>query len=154
MHPDEQPRNMGDADVLIFGNGPQPGSAAYRFIADQGLKPLGLVPIPNKATAHTEAGPMSFRRCRGQAISGQSCDLGRIKGANPLAMDDLEGQADRRPLPAPAGLYRAHRSHALHESHQDQIREAGAELNTLSDEMNQAGCQPGPNRPVEALQKD
>ena len=149
MHPDEQPRNMGDADVLIFGMG-RTGSAAYRFIADQGLKPLGLDADPYKAKAHTEAGRNVLFADAEDSNFWQSCDLGRIKGAI-LAMDDLEAKLIAARSLRQRGFTGPIVSHALHESHQDQIREAGADYTYLT--MNQAGVSLA-EQTVEALQKD
>ena len=41
MHPDEQPKDLGDATVLIFGMG-RTGSAAYDRLQEDGVPPVGL----------------------------------------------------------------------------------------------------------------
>ncbi|WP_306119033.1 MULTISPECIES: cation:proton antiporter [unclassified Roseitalea] len=49
-HPDEQPTDLGDADMLIFGMG-RTGSAAYEALAAQGRRPVGLDADTYKAAA-------------------------------------------------------------------------------------------------------
>src|SRR6056297_2093438 len=53
-HPDEQPTELGDADVLIFGMG-RTGSAAYAVMQERGFKPIGMDADNYKAQAHAEA---------------------------------------------------------------------------------------------------
>ena len=118
MHPDEQPRNMGDADVLIFGMG-RTGSAAYRFIADQGLKPLGLDAHPLLRPSRTpkQGDLMScfadallhihrMPRDRIVLLLGAISRLRESSRAQSWAMDDLDGQADSPPpIPCAARLF-------------------------------------------------
>ncbi|SHL89967.1 cation:proton antiporter [Vreelandella subglaciescola] len=47
-HPDEQPADLGDANVLVLGMG-RTGSAAYDFFVEQGVSVIGLDSDPNKA---------------------------------------------------------------------------------------------------------
>ncbi|MFO7921039.1 MAG: cation:proton antiporter [Nioella sp.] len=135
IHPDEQPKNVGDADVLIFGMG-RTGSAAYQFIADQGFTPLGLDADTYKAKAHHEAGRNVMFADAEDSNFWRSCTLGRIKAAI-LAMDDLEAKLIAARSLRQRGFTGPIVAHALHESHQDQIREAGADYTYLT--MNQAG---------------
>jgi len=135
MHPDEQPRNMGDADVLIFGMG-RTGSAAYRSIEEQGLKPLGLDADTYTAKAHHEAGRNVLFADAEDSNFWRSCNLGQVKAAI-LAMDDLEAKLIAARSLRQRGFSGPIVAHALHEAHQDQIREAGADYTYLT--MNQAG---------------
>ncbi|MFU8863245.1 MAG: cation:proton antiporter [Rhodobacterales bacterium] len=135
VHPDEQPKDMGDADVLVFGMG-RTGSAAYQCIEKQGLKPLGLDADPYTAKAHQEAGRNVLFADAEDSNFWQSCELGQIKGAI-LAMDDLEAKLIAARSLRQRGFTGPIVAHALHETHQEQIQEAGADYTYLT--MNQAG---------------
>ena len=135
IHPDEQPKAMGDADVLIFGMG-RTGSAAYAYIEEQGLKPLGLDADTYKAKAHAEAGRNVMFADAEDSNFWRSCDLGQIKAAI-LAMDDIEAKLIAARSLRQRGFTGPIVAHALHESHQEQIRKAGADYTYLT--MNQAG---------------
>lgn len=135
VHPDEQPKNMGDADVLIFGMG-RTGSAAYQFMEEHGFKALGLDADTYKAKAHNEAGHNVMFADAEDSNFWRSCNLGRIKAAI-LAMDDLEAKLIAARSLRQRGFTGPIVAHALHESHQEQIREAGADYTYLT--MNQAG---------------
>src|SRR6056297_3962888 len=135
VHPDEQPKEMGDADVLIFGMG-RTGSAAYRYIEEHGLKPLGLDADTYKAKAHQEAGRNVMFADAEDSNFWRSCDLTRIKAAI-LAMDDIEAKLIAARSLRQRGFAGPIVAHALHDSHHDQIREAGADYTYLT--MNQAG---------------
>jgi predicted Kef-type K+ transport protein len=135
IHPDEQPKDMGDADVLIFGMG-RTGSAAYQHMEEQGFKPLGLDADTYKAKAHHEAGRNVMFADAEDSNFWRSCDLGEIKAAI-LAMDDIEAKLIAARSLRQRGFTGPVVAHALHESHQEQIREAGADYAYLT--MNQAG---------------
>ncbi len=135
IHPDEQAKDMGNADVLIFGMG-RTGSAAYRFIEEQGFKPIGLDADIYKTRAHHEAGRNVLFADAEDSNFWRSCDLSRIKAAI-LAMDDLEAKLIAARSLRHRGFTGPIVAHALHETHQDRIREAGADYTYLT--MNQAG---------------
>ena len=135
IHPDEQPKDMGDADVLIFGMG-RTGSAAYQHMEEQGFKPLGLDADTYKAKAHHEAGRNVMFADAEDSNFWRSCYLGEIKAAI-LAMDDIEAKLIAARSLRQRGFTGPVVAHALHESHQEQIREAGADYAYLT--MNQAG---------------
>ncbi|EDM72789.1 putative potassium efflux transporter [Roseobacter sp. AzwK-3b] len=135
IHPDEQPKNMGDADVLIFGMG-RTGSAAYREMTEQGYKPLGLDADTYKAQAHRDAGRNVMFADAEDSNFWRSCSLGQIKAAI-LAMDDLEAKLIAARSLRQRGFTGPIVAHALHEAHLEQIREAGADYTYLT--MNQAG---------------
>jgi predicted Kef-type K+ transport protein len=135
VHPDEQPREMGDAEVLIFGMG-RTGTAAYRHIEEQGLRPLGLDADTYTAKAHQEAGRNVMFADAEDSNFWRSCDLGGIRAAI-LAMDDIEAKLIAARSLRQRGFAGPIVAHALHESHQSRIREAGADYTYLT--MNQAG---------------
>jgi predicted Kef-type K+ transport protein len=135
VHPDEQPRDMGDAEVLIFGMG-RTGSAAYQFIEEQGFRPLGLDADTYKAKAHHEAGRNVLFADAEDSNFWRSCDLGGIRAAI-LAMDDLEAKLIAARSLRQRGFAGPIVAHALHEAHEERIREAGADYTYLT--MNQAG---------------
>lgn len=135
IHPDEQPRDMGDADVLIFGMG-RTGSAAYHLIEEKGLKPLGLDADTYTAKAHHEAGRNVMFADAEDANFWRSCNLGRIRAAI-LAMDDPEAKLIAARSLRQRGFTGPIVAHVLHESHLEQIREAGVDYTYLT--MNQAG---------------
>ncbi|MAZ69088.1 cation:proton antiporter family protein [Porticoccus sp.] len=135
IHPDEQPKEMGDADVLIFGMG-RTGSAAYHQIEQDGFKPLGLDADTYTAKAHQEAGRNVMFADAEDSNFWRSCHFGQIKAAI-LAMDDLEAKLIAARSLRQRGFTGPIVSHALHDSHQEQIREAGANYTYLT--MNQAG---------------
>ena len=135
VHPDEQPRDMGSANVLIMGMG-RTGSAAYKYIEAQGFKPLGLDADTYKAKAHQEAGRNVLFADAEDSNFWRTCELGQIKAAI-LAMDDLESKLIAARSLRQRGFSGPIVAHALHESHQERIREAGANYTYLT--MNQAG---------------
>ncbi len=135
IHPDEQPKNMGDAEVLIFGMG-RTGNAAYQFMEEQGFKSLGLDADTYKAQAHQDAGRNVMFADAEDSNFWRTCNFGRIKAAI-LAMDDLEAKLIAARSLRQRGFTGPIISHALHESHQEQIRAAGADYTYLT--MNQAG---------------
>jgi predicted Kef-type K+ transport protein len=135
IHPDEQPKHMDDADVLIFGMG-RTGSAAYQFIADQGLKPLGLDADTYKAKAHQDAGRNVLFADAEDSNFWRSCNFGGIRAAI-LAMDDLEAKLIAARSLRQRGFTGPIVAHALHEEHELRIREAGVDYTYLT--MNQAG---------------
>jgi predicted Kef-type K+ transport protein len=135
IHPDEQPKHMGNADVLVFGMG-RTGSAAYKFLEQQGFTPLGLDADTYKAKAHQAAGRNVLFADAEDSHFWRTCELGQIKAAI-LAMDDLEAKLIAARSLRQRGFTRPIVAHALHESHQERIRKAGADYTYLT--MNQAG---------------
>lgn len=135
MHPDEQPRDIGDVEVLIFGMG-RTGTAAYEHLAETGLKLLGLDSDTYKAAAHTEAGRNVMFADAEDSNFWNSCELDNIKAAI-LAMDDIEAKLFATRSLRRRGFTGPIISHALHESHRQRIIEAGADFTYLT--MAQAG---------------
>src|SRR6056297_840463 len=134
-HPDEQPTDLGDANVLIFGMG-RTGSAAYEALSENGLRPVGLDADTYKASAHAEAGRNVVFADAEDSNFWSGVDLGRIKAAV-LAMDDLEAKLIASRTLRAKGFEGAIVSHALHEEHVEMMKEAGANRTHLT--MRQAG---------------
>ncbi|MDZ7644347.1 MAG: cation:proton antiporter family protein [Woeseiaceae bacterium] len=149
IHPDEQPRDMGDADVLVFGMG-RTGSAAYQNLVAQGLKPLGLDADTYKARAHHEAGRNVLFADAEDSNFWRSCNLGGIKAAI-LAMDDLEAKLIAARSLRQRGFSGPIVTHALHESHQERLREAGAGLHLPDHE---SGRNPPGRTGIRRLERD
>jgi hypothetical protein len=135
VHPDEQPKNLGDADVLIFGMG-RTGSAAYRQAEEQGLRPVGLDADQYKAEAHTESGRSVLFADAEDSDFWRSCNFDKIRAAI-LAMDDLEAKLIAARSLRKRGFDGPIVAHALDDSHQEKIREAGADHTYLT--MTEAG---------------
>ncbi|MEE2861572.1 MAG: cation:proton antiporter [Pseudomonadota bacterium] len=135
VHPDEQPKDIGDADVLIFGMG-RTGGAAYLSIEQQGLRPLGLDADVYKVQSHHEAGRnVSFADAEDDNF-WRNCDLGRLKAVI-LAIDDIEAKVTAARALRSRGFKGPIVTHALYEAQQAQARDAGADYTYLT--MNQAG---------------
>lgn len=135
MHPDEQPRDLGDTEVLIFGMG-RTGTAAYDHLAPQGLRLLGLDADPYKATAHHEAGRDVMFADAEDANFWRTCDLSGICAVL-LAMDDIEAKVIAASSLRRRGFTGTIVSHALYDDDQKLIATAGADYTYLT--MAQAG---------------
>lgn len=135
MHPDEQPRSLGAADVLVFGMG-RTGSAAYDRLTAQGLHPIGLDADPYKAEAHREQGRNALFADAEDSNFWRGVDLSQIRAAV-LAMDDIEAKLIAARSLRARGFTGPIVSHALYDDHQDLLRQAGADCAYLT--MTQAG---------------
>ncbi|MEO1491202.1 MAG: cation:proton antiporter [Pseudomonadota bacterium] len=134
-HPDEQPTDLGDADVLIFGMG-RTGSAAYEVLQECGCHPVGLDADTYKAAAHKEAGRNVVFADAEDSNFWNGVNLAAVKAAV-LAMDDLEAKLIAARTLRSKGFTGPIVAHALYEDHVDKIREAGANQTYLT--MRQAG---------------
>ncbi|WP_084862786.1 cation:proton antiporter [Salibaculum halophilum] len=134
-HPDEQPTELGDADVLIFGMG-RTGSAAYAVMQERGFRPIGLDADNYKARAHAEAGRNVVFADAEDSNFWTGVRLERIKAAV-LAMNDLEAKVIAARTLRAKGFEGPIVSHALHDEHLTQIQEAGASRTYLT--MREAG---------------
>jgi len=135
MHPDEQPTEIGDVDVLIFGMG-RTGTAAYQYLAEQDFKLLGLDADTYKAKAHVEAGRNVMFADAEDSNFWSGCNIGGIKAVI-LAMDDIEAKLIAARSLRKRGFTGPVISHAMHDSHRQQIIDAGADFTYLT--MSQAG---------------
>lgn len=135
IHADEQPKDMGEADVLIIGMG-RTGSAAYFDLVEQGFKPLGLDADTYTAKTHHEAGRNVLFADAEDSQFWRSCNFGQVRAAI-LAMGDLEAKLIAARSLRQRGFAGPIVAHALHVSHVAQIRDAGADYTYLT--MDQAG---------------
>jgi Trk K+ transport system NAD-binding subunit len=135
IHPDEQPTNLGAADILIFGMG-RTGTAAYDHLREQGKMPAGLDGDTSKAQAHQEAGRNVVFADAEDSNFWRGVDVTAIKAAV-LAMDDIEAKVVAARSLRAKGFTGPIISHALHEDHVARITEAGATHTYLT--MYQAG---------------
>lgn len=124
-HPDEQPTDLGDADVMIFGMG-RTGSAAYRVIEAAGYRPVGLDADTYKAAAHAKAGRNVVFADAEDSAFWTGVDISRIRAAV-LAMDDLEAKLIAARTLRARGFDGPIVSHALYDAHAAQITQAGAD---------------------------
>ncbi|MEM9279290.1 MAG: cation:proton antiporter family protein, partial [Pseudomonadota bacterium] len=134
-HPDEQPQDIGDADVLIFGMG-RTGSAAYDALIDSGHKPIGLDADTYTAKAHIDAGRTVIFADAEDSNFWNNVSLSRIKAAI-LAMDNVEAKLIATKMLRSKGFSGSIVSHALYEEHAEQIKQAGADQTHLT--MREAG---------------
>ena len=134
-HPDEQPKDLGEADVLIFGMG-RTGSAAYDLLAEAGKRPVGLDADTYKARAHAEAGRNVIFADAEDSNFWNGVTLDRIDAAI-LAMDDIEAKLIAARTLRAKGFTGPVVSHALYEEHVAMISEAGADQTYLT--MQEAG---------------
>ena len=134
-HPDEQPKDLGDANVIIFGMG-RTGSAAYDALVDHGQNPVGLDADTYTAKAHIDAGRSVIFADAEDSNFWNSVSLSKIKAAI-LAMDDVEAKVIATRMLRKEGFSGPIVSHALYEEHAEQIKQAGADQTHLT--MKEAG---------------
>ncbi len=134
-HPDEQPTELGDANVLVFGMG-RTGSAAYEALVAEGKRPVGLDADTYKATAHAEAGRNVVFADAEDSNFWNGVNLEGIEAAV-LAMDDIEAKLISARTLRARGFTGPIVSHALFEDHVTKIKEAGADETYLT--MREAG---------------
>lgn len=134
-HPDEQPKHLGDADILIFGMG-RTGSAAYEVLVSEGRRPVGLDADTYKAAAHADAGRNVIFADAEDSNFWNSVNLDGIEAAI-LAMDDIEAKLIAARTLRAKGFDGPIVSHALYEEHVAMISDAGADQTYLT--MREAG---------------
>ncbi len=135
VHPDEQPSDLGDAEILIFGMG-RTGTAAYEHLQPLNKRLVGLDADAYKAAAHREAGRHVLFADAEDSNFWRAVDLSGIS-ATILAMDDVEAKLIAARTLRDKGFAGPIISHALYEDHAEQIIAAGATHTHLT--MNQAG---------------
>jgi Trk K+ transport system NAD-binding subunit len=135
MHPDEQSKDLGDAQILILGMG-RTGTAAYEHLAAMGKRLVGLDADTYKAEAHQQAGRNVFFADAEDVNFWGGVDLTRIESAI-LAMDDIEAKLISARMLRRRGFTAPIISHSLYEDHRDRLMEAGATHTYLT--MSQAG---------------
>lgn len=134
-HPDEQPTDLGEADVLVFGMG-RTGSAAYEVLIENGRRPVGLDADIYKTQAHAEAGRNVVFADAEDSNFWNGVQLDRIEAAI-LAMDDVEAKLIAARTLRARGFAGPIVSHALYADHVERIVQAGADETYLT--MHEAG---------------
>ncbi len=134
-HPDEQPKELGNANVMVFGMG-RTGSSAYEALAADGKLPVGLDADTYKAQAHTDAGRNVIFADAEDSNFWNNVKLDGIE-AVVLAMDDIEAKLIAARTLRTQGFTGPIISHALYADHVDRITEAGADQTYLT--MQEAG---------------
>lgn len=134
-HPDEQPTDLGKANVLIFGMG-RTGSAAYEALVEHGRRPVGLDADIYTAAGHADAGRNVIFADAEDSNFWNGVDLAPIEAAV-LAMDDIEAKLIAARTLRAKGFAGPIVSHALYEDHVTLIRDAGADETYLT--MQEAG---------------
>ncbi len=90
LHPDEEPQGALGARWLVVGMG-RMGTAAYRFLAEQGEGVLGLDSDPGKVEYHTAKGRRVLYGDAEDPALWEGLDLNGVKGVV-LALPDLEAR--------------------------------------------------------------
>lgn len=135
VHPDEQPRSLGDADVLVLGMG-RTGTAAYEQLSALGLRPVGIDADPYRAQGHQKSNRRVLFADAEDVNFWREVSLGGLR-AVVIAMDNLEAKLIAARSLRRCGFSGPIVSQALHEEHQGLIRAAGADVTYLT--MTQAG---------------
>ncbi len=148
-HPDEAPKELGDANVMVFGMG-RTGSAAYEALREDGLRPVGLDADTYKAAAHAEAGRNVIFADAEDNNFWSNVNLNQIEAAV-LAMDDIEAKLIAARTLRAQGFEGPIVSHALYDDHVERITEAGADQTHLT--MQEAGRSLAAHA-VQAIQPD
>ncbi len=89
-HPDQEPRRLDGASVLIVGMG-RTGGAVYRVLEEQGVTPVGLDAEPEKVERHRAKGRRVFYGDAEDPELWERLDLSGLK-AVVLALPDLEAK--------------------------------------------------------------
>ncbi|WP_371169774.1 cation:proton antiporter [Aliiroseovarius sp. 2305UL8-7] len=134
-HPDEQPKNLGDADVIIFGMG-RTGTAAYLEVEQNGYKPVGLDADAYAMERHIEVGRNVIFADAEDSSFWSAVSLDQVKAAI-LAMDDLEAKVIAARMLRKKGFNGPIVSHTLYVEQAEAIAEAGADQTLLT--MQEAG---------------
>ena len=135
IHPDEQPRTLGGADVLVLGMG-RTGSAAYDRLASLGLRPVALDADPFKAAQHRAEGRAVLFADALDRDFWRHVDLTGLRAAV-LAMDDVDAKVMAARSLRARGFAGPIVAHALHQGYQAQLIDAGVDSAWLT--MTQAG---------------
>ncbi|WP_339858764.1 cation:proton antiporter [Pseudohongiella acticola] len=134
-HPDEEPAEFGDAQVLVLGMG-RTGSAAYDYLAAHGNSVIGLESDPYRVAAQVEKGRKVLYTDAEDSNFWQGADFSGIR-AVVLAMDLVDAKVFAARQLRAKGFKGAVISHALYEDHVARIVEAGADQTYLT--MQEAG---------------
>ncbi|MFK8139324.1 MAG: cation:proton antiporter [Bdellovibrionales bacterium] len=135
VHPDEQPKDLKDANVLIFGVG-RTGSAAYLHMQSLGFKPVGLDADQYKIERLEKKGMNVLFADAEDSQFWHSVSLNKIKAVI-LALDDIEAKLISIRMLKEKSFSGPIVSNSLYEDHQARIVEAGATHTYLT--MTRAG---------------
>ena len=135
IHPDEQPKDLGNAEFLIFGMG-RIGSAAYQFLEAEGYRPMGLDSDTFVVDQHNKEGRRVEFADAEDVQFWKQVGLRHVKVVI-LALDDIEAKLIAAAMLRKVGFEGSVISHALHEDHVERIIAAGADQTYLT--MGQAG---------------
>jgi predicted Kef-type K+ transport protein len=124
-HPDEEPADLGEAEVLIMGMG-RTGTAAYDFLAGRLQCLIGLDADPYKVTEHVEAGRNVVYTDAEDSCFWHGVDLSGIR-AVVLAMDDFEAKRIAARQLRSIGFTGPVIAHALYADEIEQLRVSGAD---------------------------
>ncbi len=136
-HPDDQPRSLGSARILIVGMG-RVGTAAYDAVTERGTRPVGLDIDPARIQGHLEAG----RR----VIYGDATDpelWARLEAANLraviMALADPEVEAAAAEMLRERGFTGEINALATRRQEDERLRAAG--VSTICHPLVQAGIE-------------
>jgi predicted Kef-type K+ transport protein len=134
-HPDEEPAEFGDAQVLVLGMG-RTGSAAYDYLVECGNSVIGLESDPYRVAAQVEKGRRVLYTDAEDSNFWHGADFSGIR-AVVLAMDLVDAKVFAARQLRARGFTGAVISHALYEDHVARIVAAGADQTYLT--MQEAG---------------
>ncbi|WP_113907117.1 cation:proton antiporter family protein [Aliidiomarina celeris] len=134
-HPDEQPVELGDAEVLIMGMG-RTGTAAYAYLAKK-HKVVAMDSDPTKVEKHRSAELNIFYADAEDRVFWQSLDFGDIKAAI-LCLSDCDANVTAVTKLRKYGFEGLIVAHSLHEDEADRVLRAGADQAYLT--MAEAGA--------------
>ncbi len=135
MHPDEQPTNLGDAEILILGMG-RTGTAAYDHLKKLRTRLIGLDADIYKVETQKKLGRNVEFTDAEDANFWRGVDLGNVKAVI-LAMDDIEAKLISARSLKKKNFNGPIISHALYEDHIERILDAGATHTYMT--MSEAG---------------
>ncbi len=123
VHPDEQPSDLGDAEVMIFGMG-RTGTAAYDYLVQRNVDVIGLDADTYKAAVHQKNGRNVLFGDAEDSNFWRTVDLSRLKGVI-LALDDTEAKLISAKALRRIGFTGPIIAHSLFEDHAARIKDAG-----------------------------
>jgi hypothetical protein len=135
FHPDEEPADLGDAEVLIMGMG-RTGTAAYDFLGKRLDRVIGLDADPYKVSDHVSAGRNVVYSDAEDSCFWHGVDLSRIR-AVVLAMDSIEAKRIAARQLRTCGFSGRVIAHALYDDEVEQLQSHGVDETYLT--MAEAG---------------
>lgn len=134
-HPDEQPLSLGDAEILVMGQG-RTGRAAYDNLAAKGYRVVGLDSDPVAIEASIRAGRTALFADAEDQVFWQSLKMHQVHSVV-LAMNDAEAKTIAVQKLRARGFQGLIISHAMYEDIAKRILQAGADEAYLT--MSEAG---------------